>query len=59
MRITPLSGGADGFLREAGELIQAAESRKPDPEQVARLQQKYGLRYLRHKEGQQARRTAS
>ncbi|WP_158249363.1 cupin domain-containing protein [Pseudomonas sp. LFM046] len=39
-------GGAEGFFREAGELIRRAAPGKPDPAELTRLQQKYGLRYL-------------
>ncbi|MCY1505203.1 Cupin domain protein [compost metagenome] len=39
-------GGAEGFFREAGELIRRVAPERPDPVQLALLQKKYGLRYL-------------
>lgn len=39
-------GGAEGFFKEVGELIRRAFPEKPDPEEMKRLQQKYGLCYL-------------
>lgn len=39
-------GGAEGFFREAGEIILKAAPSKPDPEEIARLQEKYRLTYL-------------
>lgn len=39
-------GGAEGFFKEAGELIRLAAPEKPSPDQLVQLQQKYGLRYL-------------
>ncbi|BDH46018.1 hypothetical protein TUM12370_20620 [Salmonella enterica subsp. enterica serovar Choleraesuis] len=39
-------GGAEGFFKEAGELIHRSAPGKPDPELMVQLQQKYGLRYL-------------
>lgn len=39
-------GGAEGFFKEAGELIRRAAPAAPDPEQLLRLQEKYGLRYF-------------
>jgi quercetin dioxygenase-like cupin family protein len=39
-------GGAEGFFREAGELILKAAPEKPDPSDMSRLQKKYCLTYL-------------
>ncbi|MBJ3816638.1 cupin domain-containing protein [Shimwellia pseudoproteus] len=39
-------GGAEGFFKEAGELIRRSAPEKPNPELMAQLQQKYALRYL-------------
>ncbi|WP_269509054.1 cupin domain-containing protein [Burkholderia sp. IMCC1007] len=39
-------GGAEGFFKEAGELIKAAAPAKPDAGAIARLQEKYKLRYF-------------
>lgn len=39
-------GGAEGFFKEAGELIRNAAPKKPSPGQLILLQQKYGLSYL-------------
>jgi quercetin dioxygenase-like cupin family protein len=39
-------GGAEGFFKDAGELIAAAAPAKPDPAALKALQQKYHLTYL-------------
>lgn len=39
-------GGAEGFFKEAGELIRLAAPGKPSAEALAELQRKYRLRYL-------------
>lgn len=39
-------GGAEGFFKDAGELIRSVAPEKPTPEQLGQLQEKYGLRYL-------------
>ncbi|WP_158277021.1 cupin domain-containing protein [Pseudomonas sp. HMWF006] len=39
-------GGAEGFFREAGELIRRLAPIKPCPAELLQLQQRYGLSYL-------------
>ena len=39
-------GGAEGFFREAGELIRRLAPEKPSREELLQLQQRYGLSYL-------------
>ncbi|WP_266182128.1 cupin domain-containing protein [Dyella humicola] len=39
-------GGAEGFFKDAGELIAAAAPAKPDPAVLKALQKKYHLTYL-------------
>lgn len=39
-------GGAEGFFKEAGELIRQCAPEKPSSAALAALQVKYGLRYL-------------
>lgn len=39
-------GGAEGFFREAGELIRRLAPERPTPEELLQLQQRYGLSYL-------------
>lgn len=39
-------GGAEGFFKEAGELVRLAAPGKPSADALAALQRKYKLRYL-------------